>query len=103
MHLFNVRASNVAQENQTVNPVVYEFHSLWFVKICFAVRFLVLLLVFVMTDILKDVKLYSVADRSHCFRETCCLHLKSTSELSYFLLMLILVCGCLHLMAIGCY
>ena len=90
------------KENQIVNPVVYEFQWLRFVKICFAVRFLVLMLVNIMTAVLKDVKPCIIVDKSQRFRGTCCLHLQGTSEMPYFLLMLILVRGCLHLMAIGC-
>jgi hypothetical protein len=81
------------EENQIVNPFVYEFQSLWVVRICFTARFSVLMLVNVMTAVLKDVKPCSVVDISNCFRGACCLHLQGTSELPYFLLMLILVWG----------
>jgi hypothetical protein len=81
------------EENQIVNPVVYECQSLWVVKICFAARFSVLMLVNIMTAVLQDVKPRSVVDRSQRFGGTCCLHLQGTSELPYFPLMLILVWG----------
>lgn len=67
--------------------------SLWVVKIWFAARFSVLMLVNNMAAVLKDVKPCSVVDKSQHFRGTCCLHLQGTSELPYFLLMLILFWG----------
>lgn len=67
--------------------------SLWVVKICFAARFSVLVSVNNMTAVLKDVKPCSVVDKSQHFRTICCLHLQGTSELPYFLLMLILFWG----------